>query len=105
MKPLLDLFKSRTHARAACPQCRGTVLSRRMTAWYVGGDGDSIKADKAGEIVACCACAHVFTVLASGDVLPVRRPEPAPASRFQDRGARDSGRVGYDNDLDTLSAD
>jgi hypothetical protein len=71
----------------------------------MGGDGFSLKADKAGEIVQCCTCGHILTILASGAVLKARVPESPRSPARQAGGARDGGWVGIDHDIETLTTD
>jgi hypothetical protein len=99
--------RQRTVARAECPGCAGSVVTRMLHAWHVGGNGLQVEADAAGEVVRCCACGAVFTVLASGAVLRAQggRPAPAAAAQVPSRGARDRQGWGLDRDLETLTTD
>ena len=100
-------LRQRTVARAECPSCAGSVVTRMLRAYHVGGDGVAVQADAAGEVVRCCRCGTVFTVLASGDVLRAASTRQAPAAQPQGRtgGARDERGWGLDRDLETLSLD
>ena len=100
--------RQRTAVRASCPGCACDVATRMLNAYRVGGDGVSVVADKAGEVVRCCACGAVYTVLLDGNVLQAKRlggqVAQAVAKQAVGRGARDGGGWGLDSDLETLSA-
>jgi hypothetical protein len=102
---LLASMRNSTVARAQCPACEGTVFARMRRAWHMGGDGLGIKADRAGEIVQCCTCGHILTVLASGVVLKARAPEPPKTSAPRAGGAGDGRGWGLDSDVETLTLD
>ena len=99
----------RTAARAECPSCACGVVVRMLRAWHVGGDGQAVHADEAGDVVRCCQCATVYTVLASGAVLHAKGSQADRQTAAQQQGGTRGGRrqVGYglDSDLETLSAD
>ena len=80
-----------------------------LNAYHVGGDGLSVHADKAGEVLRCCQCAGVYTVLLDGNTLRVKGLAPsgqtAPRREAGARGAGDRRGGGLDSDLETLSTD
>jgi len=100
--------RQRTALRAECPGCACDVATRMLNAYRVGGDGVSVVADKAGEVVRCCTCGAVYTVLLDGKVLQAKRlggqAAQAAVTQAAPRGARDGGGWGLDSDLETLSA-
>jgi hypothetical protein len=44
-----------------------------MLAHHVGGDGESVRPQVAGETVRCCSCGTLFTVLNNGSVIVPKR--------------------------------
>lgn len=101
--------RQRTVARAECPACACSVATRMLNAYHVGGDGVSVVSDKAGEVLRCCQCGTMYTVLMDGSVLRAKGLGGAPQVEHRRQaavgGAGDRRGSGLDADLETLSAD